>query len=144
MSAREAEGPTITCRACGKRHGRRWMCDPVQKLVRAMMDAAEASDMPVTEFAEKQKIRPDAASLLGEGTRLLRQLVIKAGVVPWENEGQAIIIHPCLVITGTDAEGSEIPHYVFPGTSFELRKVRDVMDRMTEMAIRRAESEDTG
>ena len=129
----------ITCRACGKRHGKRYMCDPLYEVLNVMMDAAEAKDMPVTEFL-KGDLPPDRAGMLGEGTVMCRQIVVKAGVVPFSIGGQPVITQPCLVWTGEDADGKQLPMWTFPGSSVELRAIRDLTDRMTEMAIRRAEA----
>ena len=131
--------PVITCRGCGRRHGKRYMCDPLLQVFTAMMDAAEAKDMPVTEFI-KGKPPPGAAGLLGSDTVMCRQIMIKGAVVPFTVAGAPVITQPCLIFTGEDADGGTLPQWAFPGSASEIRALRDVMDRMTEMAIRRAEA----
>jgi hypothetical protein len=129
--------PVITCRACGKRHGSRYMCDPLQQVVSAMLDEAAKNDIPVTEFLKRQPL-PDRAGMLGDGTVLLKQLKVAGAVVPFEVDGKPLATSPALVFTGLDADGNELPQWVYAGSAYELRTARDLVDRMTEMAIRRA------
>lgn len=130
--------PVIRCRACGKRHGKRHLCDPLMGIVEAMMDAAEKNDTPITEFMEAKPIA-GAAGMLGPGTVLCRQLLVYGAVVPFRIAGKPAVTNPALVFTGEDADGKKLPQWVFAGSTYELRALRDVVDRMTEMAIRRAE-----
>jgi hypothetical protein len=129
---------TITCRACGTRHGERYMCDPLAAIVKMMMSAAEELDVTVTELAATKPPK-DMAGILGDDTVLCKQIIVKGGVVPFESTGEAVIL-PALIFTGRDADTKPLPHWVFAGSSHELRMVRDTVDRMTEMAIRRAEA----
>jgi hypothetical protein len=131
---------TITCRACGKRHGDRYLCDPIAAIVKMMMDAAEAADMTVTELAKSTPLG-NVAGMLGDDTVLCRQIVVKAGVVPFESAaGQTTMTLPALIFTGHDADSKPLPQWVFAASPHEMRMVRDTVDRMTEMAIRRAEA----
>jgi hypothetical protein len=131
--------PLITCRGCGHRHARRYMCDPLLQVFTAIMDAAEARDIPVTEFIRGEP-PPHLAGMLGDDTVLCRQIIIKGAVVPFTLGDAPVITQPALIFTGQDADGKSLPQWVFPGSAHEVRALRDVMDRMTEMAIRRAEA----
>ena len=131
--------PVVTCRVCGTRHGKRYMCDPLLQIVNIMMDAAEAKDMPVIEFLKSEPL-PDRAGMLGDGAVLCRQIIVKAATVPISVEGKHVITQPCLIWTGEDADGKPLPQWAFPGSAYELRAVRDLTDQMAEMAIRRAEA----
>jgi hypothetical protein len=136
----------ITCRACGNRHGSRYLCDPLQEVVRAMMDEAEKHDMPVQEFAKNP---PPAAEphevhalgglthKLGPDAMLVRQVLVKAGVLEIAGMNR-----PVLIFTGLDADNRPLPNWTFPGSPYELRAIRNLVDEMTEMAIRRARGSD--
>lgn len=133
-----AYNPVITCRACGKRHGKRHLCDALLAVVETMMDAAEKNDIPVTEFIKGEPINKNVRDLLGEDKVLTRRIVVAGGVMPISVSGKLISANPALIFTGEDADGRPLPQWVFAGSPYELRNVRDLVDRMTEMAIRRA------
>jgi hypothetical protein len=129
--------PTITCRFCGQRHGERYLCDPIQEMVNVILTAAEEKDMTAQEFMSQEQ-HPVQTDLLGEGTIMARQIVIAGAVVPMSVHNRPMTPFPALVFTGQDANGEKLPQWVFVASPYELRKIRDLCDHMTEMAIRRA------
>lgn len=93
--------------------------------------------MTPTEFLKGERL-PDRARMLGDERVMLRQLLIAGAVLPLSTGTGPLMTLPALVITGEDADGIKLPQWVFPASPTELRATRDVMDKMTETAIRRA------
>lgn len=71
--------------------------------------------------------------MFGEGTTLMRQLVVKATVIP-----VAGVPRPALVFTGIDVEGRTLPSWIYPGDVEDIRKARRLVRDVSEMAIRGA------
>jgi hypothetical protein len=105
-----------------------------------MLDALTARGMefsaPTIEFEDPVE---GSASMLGEGTVLMRQLVVKAAVIPVAGTPR-----PALIFTGLDMEGRTLPSWIIPGDVEDIRKVRRLVRDVSEMAIRAARKQAAG
>lgn len=70
---------------------------------------------------------------------MLRQLVVKGATIP-----AAGVVHPALVLTGTNLDGQPLPQWCWPGTDVELRAGSKLFDDMVGMAIRAADRANRG
>jgi hypothetical protein len=123
-------GPPVACRFCDKEHAPDFMCPPARRVLDALVERGTRFDMPTVEFGEPV---PGSAEMLGEGTVLVRHLVVKAALVPVAGTPR-----PALVFTGQDAEGRTLPSWIYPGDVQGIRRARQLVCDVADMAIRAA------
>lgn len=134
-----AEEPTAIiqtfgdCRYCDRRHGARYLCDPAKKVLDALLEQGTQFDMPTVEFPQMKQATAD---MLGPGTVLVRQFIVKAALVP-----VAGVPKPSLLFTGRDVTNAELPHWVYPGDERDMKRAVKLVSDMAEMAVRRARRE---
>lgn len=123
------------CRYCEQQHARELLCDPARKVLDALYAQGQRFDMPTVEFPEPV----NHADAFGEGTVLVAQVVVKAGVIP-----VAGVPRPVLIFTGRDMDGGVLPSWLFPGSAAEIKKVVQLVADMGTLAIRTARRQMTG
>jgi hypothetical protein len=117
------------CPYCTERHGPRHMCDAISMMLEAM--AKRASDLGVTP---QELPRDDIEAGMGEGTVLIRQLLIEAAVT--EVLG---VKRPVLIFSGQDSAGSELPRWLYPAENeTAVRRAVLMFSDVAEMAIEAA------
>lgn len=117
------------CRYCEQRHGPDFLCDPARRVLDALYAQGQRFDAPTVEFPEPV----NHAGAFGDGTVLVAQVVVKAGLVP-----VAGVTRPVLIFTGRDSDGKVLPQWLYCASPTEIRKVVKLVSDMGEMAIRRA------
>lgn len=122
--------PVIDCRWCGATHGDLLLCDGARNLLNALYARGMELNMPTIEFDEPVQ---GSAGMLGEGTVLVAQLVVKAATVP-----VAGTHHPALILTGLDAEHRALPSWVYPADAEGIRAAVKLVSDTGDMAIRAA------
>lgn len=120
----------IDCRYCASQHGDLLLCQPARRVLDALVAQGQRFDMPTVEFPEPIT----GPGAFGDGTVIVAQVVVKAGVTP-----VAGVNRPVLIFTGRDIAGNVLPEWIHPGDAEGLRKVSRLVNDMTEMAIRRAQ-----
>lgn len=120
------------CRYCDQLHATDFLCAPARRVLDALYAQGQRFDMPTVELPEPVL----SAGAFGEGTVLVAQVVVKAGLVP-----VAGVTRPVLVFTGRDSAGNILPQWLYPGSPADIRKVARLVSDMGEMAIRRARQE---
>ena len=125
----------IDCRYCDETHGDLLMCGPARRLLDALHTAGQMRDLPTVEF-ERPVMDP---AMLGDGTVLLGQVVVKAAVVPVGG-----VIMPVLVFTGVAADGNPLPNWLYAGIPAEIRRVEKLVADMAGLAIRTARKQAGG
>jgi hypothetical protein len=106
------------------------MCSPARRVLDALIERGTRFDMPTVEFGEPV---PGLTEMLGEDTVLVRQLVVKAAMLPVAGTPR-----PALVFTGQDAEGRTLPSWIYPGDLQDIRRARQLVCDVADMAIRAA------
>lgn len=119
----------IDCRYCESRHGNLLLCTPAKRVLDALLEHGQRFDLPTVEFPEPIT----GPGAFGDGTVIVQQVVVKAGVTP-----VAGVPRPVLIFTGRDIAGNVLPEWIHPGDAEGLRKIARLVNEMTEMAIRRA------
>lgn len=102
----------------------------------ALLAQGQRFDMPTIEFDEPV---PGAAGMLGTDTVLVRQLVVKAALIPVAGTPR-----PALVFTGLDAEGRTLPSWFYPGDTRDIQRARQLVCAMADLAIRTARKQARG
>ena len=120
------------CRYCDQRHDATFLCAPARRVLDALYAQGQRFDLPTVEFPEPI----NGADAFGEGTVLVAQVVVKAGLIP-----VAGVTRPVLVFTGRDSDGKVLPQWLYCASAGEIRKVVKLVADMGEMAIRRARQE---
>lgn len=128
-------GRPAVCRYCEQHHDARFLCDPAKTVLDALYAQGQRFDMPTIEFPEPV----NHADAFGDGTVLVAQVVVKAGIIP-----VAGVPRPVLIFTGRDMDGGVLPSWLFPGSPAEIKKVVQLVADMGTMAIRRARQQMTG
>jgi hypothetical protein len=121
------------CRYCDSAHRRDFLCDPARRVLDALVARGQQFSGPTIEFDEPI---PGSAAMLGEGTVLMRQLVVKAAVIPVAGTPR-----PALIFTGLDMEGRVLPSWIYPGDVEDIKKARRLVRDVSEMAIKAARSQ---
>jgi hypothetical protein len=114
------------CRYCDNRHGDLFLCKPAKAVLDALIERGMNMNMPTIEF-------PDVVPQDGADFVLMSQLVVEAALAP-----AAGVNWPAIVITGQDYAGQPLPRWLLPGDVKSLRDASRLMQKMTEMAIRKA------
>jgi hypothetical protein len=123
----------IHCMWCRSTHGRRFLCDPAADLLAASAARGGGLTLPSIELDEAPQMTPDPRADL-----LVAQLVVKAGLVPLPGG----VVHPALVFTGMDAQLRTLPQWIYvAGDDGLLRQAAPLVHEMTELAIRRADTQ---
>jgi hypothetical protein len=122
--------PSGACRFCDEEHPANFMCPPARRVLDALIERGTRFDMPTIEFDEPVE---GVAGMLGDGTVLIRQLVVKAGLLPVAGTPR-----PTLIFTGQDADGRVLPQWVYPGDIREIKRARRLVCEVADMAIRAA------
>lgn len=119
------------CRYCDQRHHPTYLCEPAKRVLDALHAQGQRFDMPTVELTAPI----NHADAFGEGTVLVAQLVVKAGLVP-----VASVTRPVLIFTGRDSDGKILPQWLYCAAPADIRKVVKLVADMAEMAIRRAQA----
>lgn len=118
-----------TCVWCRGRHGRRFLCDSAMAVLDRALERGREGTMPTLVLDEPIPLVPDPAA-----DTLVGQLVVQAGVIPGPG-----VYHPAVVLTGRDAEGHQLPKWIYVADDDNLRRAAPLVHEMTELAIRRAD-----
>lgn len=126
----------VHCTFCEEHHRPRFLCNPAKRVLDAMVERGMSFNMPTLEFPEPL---PGVEQKLGlnPGDRLVSQIVVKAGLVPF-----AGTIKPAVVLTGRTARDEVLPQWLYAGNAEDLRALSKLVADITEMAIRRAKAGD--
>lgn len=127
-----------TCRYCETAHDERYLCDPAKRFLDAVVERGESLTMPDVEFtAPVDSLELGLGLNPAAGDRLLRQLVISAATIPHSAIGHV----PAVMLGGQDAYGRPLPRWLYAGPRSELRRARDLLDRMVSLAVRTARTQ---
>ncbi len=121
------------CRWCEQRHEPRWLCDPARMLLDAVRLKGQEGNLPLVEFAGDPIPADQLGMGLEPGDELLRQLVVKAGVVKVTG-----VNRPLLALTGTSPYGHNLPHWFYVADSAGMTEMVRMLTDAAALAVRTA------
>jgi len=122
-------GDNEVCVWCRDRHGRRFLCDGARTVLDNVIERAKARSQPAVVYDESVDMVPDP-----NADALVGTVLVKAGMYPGPG-----VQHPALVITGRDAEGRQLPNWIYVADDVTLRALPPLVSRMVDLAIEQAD-----
>lgn len=120
----------IDCELCMKRHTKRYACDPILAMLTEMRRRGAGLNLPSTEF--DQPMFPG----MQPGDVLLAGVTVAAGLIPVPAFGAT---YPAIVISGNRAGShNPMPRWIYAAPPDGLRKVKDLVASMVDLAIGKA------